>query len=147
MRWRIWCTTMVLACFRPPPPEEVRYFSFSGKTFLAKPCRIYDGDTFSSVFQYRGEWLKWRCRCLGYDSPEMKPLLSKPHREKEKELAVLARDRLEALLTRTECVRIECGEFDKYGRILVVVYSHNLREEDKQSINDRMLEEGHGVPL
>jgi endonuclease YncB( thermonuclease family) len=77
----------------------------------------------------------------------MKPLLSKPHREKEKELAVLARDRLEALLTRTECVRIECGEFDKYGRILVVVYSHNLREEDKQSINDRMLEEGHGVPL
>jgi len=99
MRWRIWCWT-AMVCFRPPPPNELGYFSFSGKTFLAKPCHVYDGDTFSSVFQYRGEWIKWRCRCLGYESPEMKPLLSKPHRDKEKELAVLARDRLEALLEK-----------------------------------------------
>jgi len=72
-------------------------------------------------------------------------------RQQEIELAILARNRLEQLLTRTDSVQIECGGFDKYGRILVTVYSYypnnkNDRTTEK-SMNTIMLEEGHGVPF
>ena len=58
--------------------SEIPYFSFKGKKFIAKPCNIYDGDTFSALFYYGDEIIKYKCRCLGYDCAEMKPLLSNP---------------------------------------------------------------------
>jgi len=132
--------------FRPPSPEQVNYFSFRGKTFQAVPCRVYDGDTFSSVFQYGEEWIKWRCRCLGYDAPEIRQPrhLSEVVRQEEKKKAFAARDRLFELLTRTDTIHIQCGDFDKYGRILVTVYSTGFLHE---SINDLMIRDGYGRPL
>ena len=59
--------------------KDIPYFSFSGKTFIAKPCHIYDGDTFSIIFFFHGTYIKYRCRTIGYDSPEMKPLKSNPN--------------------------------------------------------------------
>lgn len=124
-----------------PVAENVPYFTFRGKQFVATPCHIYDGDTFSVVFQYRGEWIKYRCRCLGYDSPEMKPRLDAPGRDEEKESAQKAKMRLSELLHKhpSKKVRIECGDFDKYGRILVTVWN----QVDPLSINQQMLQEGH----
>ena len=118
------------------------YFSFVGKTFFAKPCNIYDGDTFSIIFLHNNNVIKYRCRCIDYDSPEMKPSLSNPNREKEKTLAVIAKNRFTELLTKHESglVFVECFEFDKYGRILVRVYNMI----DTKSINEIMIEEGHG---
>lgn len=118
------------------------YFSFVGKTFYARACNIYDGDTFSIIFLHNNEVIKYRCRCIGYDSPEMKPSLSNPNREKEKAMAILAKNRLIELLSKHESglVFIECFEFDKYGRILVKVYNMI----DEKSINEIMVEEGHG---
>jgi endonuclease YncB( thermonuclease family) len=118
------------------------YFSFVGKTFYARACNIYDGDTFSIIFLHNNTVIKYRCRCLGYDSPEMKPSLSNQNREKEKALAVIAKNRMTELLTKHESglVFVECFEFDKYGRILVRVYNMI----DTKSINEIMIEEGHG---
>jgi endonuclease YncB( thermonuclease family) len=118
------------------------YFSFIGKTFYARACNIYDGDTFSIIFLHNNNVIKYRCRCLGYDSPEMKPSLSNPNRDKEKALAVSAKNRFTELLTKHEfgLVFVECFEFDKYGRILVRVYNMI----DTKSINEIMIEEGHG---
>ena len=118
------------------------YFSFVGKTFFAKPCNIYDGDTFSIIFLHNNNVIKYRCRCIDYDSPEMKPSLSNPNRDKEKALAVIAKNRFTELLTKHESglVFVECFEFDKYGRILVRVYNMI----DIKSINEIMIEEGHG---
>jgi endonuclease YncB( thermonuclease family) len=120
---------------------ECDYFSFVGKTFFAKPCNIYDGDTFSIIFLHK-DVIKYRCRCIDYDSPEMKPSLSNPNRDKEKALAVIAKNRFTELLTKHESglVFVECFEFDKYGRILVRVYNMI----DTKSINEIMVEEGHG---
>ena len=72
----------------------------------------------------------------------MKPSLSNANREKEKALAILAKNRLIELLSKHESglVFIECFEFDKYGRILVKVYNMI----DEKSINEIMVEEGHG---
>ena len=118
------------------------YFSFVGKTFFARACNIYDGDTFSIIFLHNNNVIKYRCRCIDYDSPEMKPSLSNPNREKEKALAVNAKNRFTELLTKHESglVFVECFEFDKYGRILVRVYNMI----DTKSINEIMVEEGHG---
>lgn len=124
--------------------KDVPYFSFSGKTFIAKHCNIYDGDTFSVIFEHNGELIKYKCRCMGYDCAEMKPNKDKPNRDEEKELAIKAKNRLEELLNKhsTKLIKIECLQFDKYGRLLINVYNM----VDEKSINQIMIDEGHGKP-
>lgn len=125
-------------------PEKFPYFTFKGQTFIAKHTNIYDGDTFSIIFEYKGEVIKYRCRCLGYDTAEMKPSLKSENRDKEKELAHKAKDRFEELLNKhpTKLIKVECFEFEKYGRVLVKVWNM----VDEKCINDIMIEEGHGKP-
>lgn len=122
--------------------NKLKYFSFNGLTFYAKTCNIYDGDTFTAIFEYRGEIIKYRCRSMGYDSPEIKPLKSIENREEEIMMAHKAKDRLIELLNKhpTKLVKIDCFDFDKYGRILVNIWNM----VDTKSINDIMVEEGYG---
>ena len=124
--------------------EDIKYFSFEGKVFYAKHCNIYDGDTLSVIFNYKGDLIKYKVRCIGYDSPEMKPLKTNEHRILEKELAIKSKTRLEELLNKheTKLIKIECYQFDKYGRLLVKIWNM----VDKKSINEIMIEEGHGKP-
>ena len=123
-------------------PKDINYFNFDGKTFIAKPCRVYDGDTFSVIFDFKGELIKYRCRCYGYDTPEMRPSKKNPNRLKEKELALIAKNKMIELLEAhpSKLIKIECLKFDKYGRILIKAYN-NVHEK---SINEIMVEEGYG---
>ena len=125
-------------------PKIIPYFNFKGQKFYARPCQIYDGDTFSILFEFHGEIIKYRCRCLGYDTAEMKPLRSNLNRDHEIKLAHEAKERFTELLLKhnTQLVEVECYEFDKYGRILVRIWN-NI---DKECINDIMIQEGHGKP-
>jgi endonuclease YncB( thermonuclease family) len=79
---------------------------------------------------------------MGYDCAEMKPSKMNENRIQEKELALLAKKRLEELLNKhvTKLIKIECLDFDKYGRLLVNVWNM----VDSKSINEIMIEEGHG---
>ena len=122
--------------------KDVPYFNFKNKTFIAKPCKIYDGDTFSVIFDYKGELIKYRCRCFGYDTPEMRPSRKNPNRDHEKKLALAAKERIIELLEAhpSKLIKIECLDFDKYGRILIKAYN-NVHDK---SINEIMVEEGHG---
>ena len=124
--------------------KEIPYFSFSGKILIAKPCHVYDGDTFSIIFKENGQYIKYRCRCIGYDSPEMKPLKTNTNREHEKDLAIKAKNRLIELLYKNpnKLIKVQCFEFDKYGRILVNIWNM----VDIKSINLIMIEEGYGKP-
>ena len=123
-------------------PEKMSCFSFIGETFVGIPANIYDGDTLSIIFVYNGTPVKYRCRTFGYDSPEMKPLLSNVNREAEKALAHKAKDRFSELLTKhpEKNIFIKCHEFDKYGRLLVEIWNYI----DKESINTIMINEGYG---
>lgn len=120
----------------------INYFSLKGNSFIAKVCNVYDGDTCTVLFSYRNEFIKYKCRMMGYDSPELKPLLSKPNRVEEITLAKNARSRFTELVEKspTGLVRIECFEFDKYGRLLADMYNN----VDIESINSIMIREGHG---
>jgi hypothetical protein len=125
-------------------PENMSCFSLNRQTFVGIPANIYDGDTLSIIFVYNGTPVKYRCRALGYDSPEMKPSLSNPNRTAEKALAQKAKDRFIELLTKhaDKNIFIKCHEFDKYGRLLVEIWNY----VDKESINTIMIDEGHGKP-
>ena len=122
--------------------KDVPYFNFKNKTFIAKPCNIYDGDTFSVIFDFKGDLIKYRCRCYGYDTPEMRPSRKNPNRDHEKKLAYSAKNRIIELLEAhpSKLIKIECLDFDKYGRILIKAYN-NVNEK---SINEIMVDEGHG---
>ena len=123
-------------------PENMKCFSFIGQSFIGIPTNIYDGDTLSILFIYNGNPIKYRCRCLGYDSPEMKPLLSNVNRENEKVMAISAKNRFTELLNKSPegIIKFDCHEFDKYGRLLVEIWN----QIDEKSINEIMVEEGHG---
>ncbi len=129
--------------------QSVNYFDFNGKTFIAKPCHFYDGDTFSAIFEFNGQIIKYRCRCVGYDTAEIKPhVADKNSKEQveaaaaEKKLAQAAKNRFVQLVTShpSGLCLIQCGEFDKYGRLLVTVFNG----VEKESINSIMIKESHG---
>ena len=122
--------------------KDIKLFSFSGFKCSVKIVDVYDGDTFTGIFQYKNDILKNKFRCYGYDSPEMKPLKSIANREIIKENAKEAKVKF---IDLTNCERsfviVEFGDFDKYGRILAKVY----RKDNNLYINDEMVKQGYAV--
>ena len=85
--------------------------------------------------------MKYKLRAMGYDCAEMKPKKSDPNRDKEKELAIAAKNRFIQLIGGSDTiVQVKCLEFDKYGRILINVWNM----VDEKSLNQIMIDEGHG---
>ena len=124
--------------------DKVQKFSFKGKSIKAKIVRVYDGDTFWCCFYLDNKIQKFNCRCLGYDSPEMKPK-NKPEEEKikEKAAAEIAKQKfIEYSKSKDDLVILKCHEFDKYGRILVEVFVN----EEIISVNQKMIDGGYGYP-
>lgn len=141
--------------------DDVPFFSLKGKMFTAKIVDIYDGDTCSIVIYLKGKPIKFRVRCAGYDSPELKPLKSIENREKIIKLAMESRNYFVTLTTNcfivvdgtysknelkeilkhnTKLVTIICGGWDKYGRLLGDFYVDGIH------VNKKMIEQGFAVP-
>lgn len=123
--------------------DKQEYFTWENMVFDAIPCDTYDGDTTGFMWMHNKQVYKYKCRCMGYDSPEMKCKLDDVDRDKKKALGLKAKERFIELLTQNPTVEIHCGKFDKYGRVLVTMYN---KENGKKSLNDIMIEEGHGYP-
>ena len=79
----------------------------------------------------------------GYDTPEMRPSRSKPNRDIEIAAAKAAKRYLMSLVMESpnQIVYINCKDFDKYGRLLASIYIH---PEDTVSVNEMMVQKGHG---
>ena len=121
--------------------DNIKLFSYNGFSSVVKIVDVYDGDTFTGVFQYRNEIIKYKFRCFGYDSPEMKPLLKTPNRDNVIENAKIARQKfIELSNCNKKFVFVEFGEFDKYGRILAKVYT----KDKKLYVNGEMIKGGFG---
>jgi endonuclease YncB( thermonuclease family) len=137
--------------------DSIPVFSLNKYEGYAKITSVYDGDTFNAVIRKHGRVLKFKFRTLGYDSPEMKPLLSTSRRNDHIYMAKLARD-----MFKEECgfddrehsrqwnpficnnkvngwIWMQCGKNDKYGRTLVTVYR---RKGDSLSVNAKMIASG-----
>ena len=122
--------------------NDTPLFSLEGNFVQCKVVDVYDGDTCKVVFPLNGEIYRWNVRLTGYDTPEMRPPRSQENREEEIKAAYAARDFLRGkVMNQDQLVYIKCGEFDKYGRLLGTLY---LEENDEVSVNDLMIENGHG---
>jgi len=113
----------------------------------------YDGDTCIIALHIdRHKINLFKCRLIGIDTPEMKG--------GDKCRAMEARDflinsvslqpiksnstRREAqvhLSTFKRVVRVECGEWDKYGRLLIKLFVQQGVKE--KCINEELIKEGH----
>ena len=129
---------------------------------------IYDGDTFRAQFSIyeKTPIEQFKIRIYGYDSPEMKPLLSKPNRALEIEKAHAAKSALASKIVGKE-ILILLGDFDKYGRPLGILFDKQYKQDINKlneleikklfsgnidntlfnlSINHWMIENKHGNP-
>lgn len=86
------------------------------KTVEAKVVSVYDGDTIKAIFPLNGVLYKWNCRLSGVDTPEIRT-----RNEREKKYGYIVRDKLREQIL-DQVVNVECGELDKYGRLLITVY-------------------------
>lgn len=131
-------------------PETVHPFSFNELVTHGKLLKNYDGDTGDlAIIAEDGKLLCLRVRMMGYDSPEIRPPVDTPNRVVIQEQALCAKDRLKELCSSSSngVLRVVCGNFDKYGRVLVTLFPLDVMNCSKfeDSINARMIREGHGV--
>jgi len=141
--------------------NDVPEFSLKNKEFTCKVVDIYDGDTCKIIFYdvASKSFVKYNCRLIGIDTPEIKPLKSKDNRELEITKAKQCRNKLislccnhenineenykDILLNNENLVKIICHDFDKYGRLLVEIFSITEDNNEKNiSFNNLLINEG-----
>lgn len=122
--------------------NELNLFSFKDYKTKCRVVDVYDGDTCTIIFKYRDEIIKYKVRCYGYDSPEMKPKRDIENRDEIIERAKEARKYFSNLVNyESGLIWVHLHEFDKYGRLLGTFYKN---ETSEKSINDIMIENGYG---
>jgi len=122
--------------------NDTPLFSLENMYLQCKVVNVYDGDTCKVVFPMNGKLYRWNVRLSGYDTPEMRPPKSQENREEEIAAAKEAKKFLIGkVMNEDQLVYIKCGEFDKYGRLLGTLF---LEEDSETSVNDLMIQEGHG---
>lgn len=117
--------------------QNTPLFSLEGREFDAKVVYIYDGDTMHVVFKVFGEYHRWNCRITGVDTPELRT-----KNETEKQFGYKVRDIIREKLM-DKLVRVKCGEFDKYGRLLLDVYmpdEHRTEGKETETLSEWLIE-------
>lgn len=121
--------------------ESIQFFSLNGLRVNAKCVSLYDGDTIVSVFAPEENGVstkfKWKCRLAGIDTPEIRS-----RNPKVKQRAQEAKEFLSNIVLGKDIV-LECGKFDKYGRVLVTIFV--LIEGQNTNINQYLIDQGHAV--
>lgn len=145
--------------------KNINCFSLSGKVFWCKIVNVYDADTCKVVFYLNDELVKYTLRLKGIDTPEMKPPSSDKNRKIQIKEAKRSRNRLIQLSTdcdleldsdlsknkiqnlinnNKKIIKIKCEEFDKYGRLLAILFSNESNESNESiSFNDILIKEGY----
>lgn len=111
--------------------KDAEEFSLNYKIFLAKVVKVTDGDTVKIIIWLNGHPTKFIIRLNGIDTPECRKGEAKEFGKKVKEII--------ATMVEGKVVKIEAGDFDKYGRILGRIYSYSNGKE--LCINDFLVEE------
>jgi len=136
--------------------SNITQYSLNGMTLPGIIVDIYDGDTCKVVLLNTNNLQTFNCRLSGLNATKMKPTLKKVNRYKEIIHAKQCRNRLIQLVTNCECgdlnssitkknvkkllemnskiITIKCGEFDKYGHLLVRLYNDETCEEEANQI-------------
>lgn len=110
-------------------PKELSNCIFRDKNIYARVYSVYDGDTISVIFKFNDEFIKYSCRIIEIDTPELRT-----KNKEEKKLGIEARDYLRSLIL-DKIVKLNVLNFDKYGRLLVRVFTDNNEDISKLMIS------------
>lgn len=120
--------------------DNIKQFSMDGVHCYGVLVNVYDGDTFRACVYHNGIVKKLTFRPTGYDTPEIRPLKKIQNRDAHIAKAKEARQKFIDFCGGVgSYVYLQCGKYDKYGRVLVRVSN---RRYSTKSINDLMLESG-----
>lgn len=144
--------------------STVPEYSLKNQFMLGKVVYVYDGDTIHIVFNMNNKLIKFNCRLILIDSPEICPKNIKDvnKRNNEIESAIKSRNYLINQITNipitntkmtkneikelcgksTKLIWIKCFDFDKYGRLLVELYDS---KDSKISINQLMINNNYAL--
>ncbi len=144
--------------------KDIPEFSLCGLILNGKVVELYDADTCKIVLPVQNSFYKFTCRLNGIDTPEMKPLKTKPNRDNEIIWAKKARaELLKLICSDDKCfenldikkeeivstleknkrlVTVKCLEFDKYGRLLVELFKS---DDLTKSFNNILVEKNLAV--
>lgn len=101
------------------------FFTLDGDTCVGYCVSVYDGDTCTFNLKTKIGIHKWKIRLLGLDAPELKT-----KDELEKMHAKACRDTLAEWIQYKEC-HVKCSGYDKYGRLLAVIYAQDKNDLSK----------------
>ena len=120
-------------------------FTLKGLETYGRVVQIHDGDTMTIILPFANNFYKFSVRLAGIDTCEVS---SKT--ELNKTLANMAKKRLVNLVTTTSdidikkylldniaLVYVRCLEFDKFGRVLVIV----SKDKGSESFSDILIKE------
>jgi micrococcal nuclease len=111
--------------------NDAPWFDLRDQYIKCKIQSVYDGDTVTIIFPFRGKPYKSNCILAGIDTPEIR---TKNNDEKTKGLETKnwLKDQIEGKM-----VWVFFGKNDKYGRPLVKIYK---KESTDGCINDILVE-------
>jgi endonuclease YncB( thermonuclease family) len=115
--------------------NDAPIFTLDGIEIEGKVVSVYDGDSVKIIFPFKNTMYKWTCRLDGIDTPELRTKCAV-----EKEYAYKVRNILRDTILY-KVVRVKCGKFDKYGRLLTTI----VCIEDNRNINNWLIENKFAV--
>lgn len=134
-------------------------WSLQGRTLFARLVDMYDADTLTIILPLQSGYFKFSGRVHGIDTSEMKSKIAENKitankaRNRMLQLCNVHNVSLEKTYTRKEVqamlsqdvylVWIKCGDWDKYGRLLVQVYKD---KEDLTELGSILIEENLAYP-
>ena len=111
--------------------DKTPKFTMNGKVVDAKIVSVHDGDSVHAVFEIFGTHYNWVCRIAHVDTPEVTT-----KNIKEKEFGLFVRDKLRELIMN-KIVKLNCFEFDKYGRLLIEISVPDLKPKVHEWLIDK----------
>lgn len=125
-------------------------FSLQGQKLYGRVVSIYDGDTMTLVLPVFEQYFKYNVRLMGIDTCEMKSKSAenkdRAHQARNAVFSSLGipihlstrKDIQKYLQDNITVVSINCGDFDKYGRLLGDVFAVNSSE----SLSEMLIRQG-----
>jgi len=126
----------LFCCCKPDilDQEDVPWLSLEGQHLRCYVKAVYDADTVTLVVPFDGKPYLKKCRLAGIDAPEIRT-----KDLEEKAAGYAARDWLRGEILGKK-VWVDCGGWDKYGRLLGTIY--RSRGEKINSLNDELVRLG-----
>lgn len=114
-------------------------FSLVGQEHNAKVVDVYDGDSIKIVIKLSGSFQKFNCRLADIDTPELRS-----KNMNEKLYAHYVKKKVENDLLN-KIIKVKCGKFDKYGRLLIWIFLEGLPDHHTAIYNQYIIKNKWGI--